>query len=504
MATKDDLEFIYEVQKEASLIGNAASLLQWDLETYMPKKGIEDRSEQLAILSKLVHEMIIDDKLWAALKRLMKSAVLKKLTPKDRLVVTRLHKGVEKSRKVPTKFVTDYTKFQAICGEKWKIAREKNKFAIFAPYLEKMIKFKKQKIKYINLPGHPYNTLLDSFEEGMTVKQLKPIFEKLKPELVRLLKDIKSTKQYKRQKKTLKGRFPEEGQQAISDWIYPQIIREKDISRIDKSTHPFTVSLGTQDTRFTTRFDDKDPLSSFTGTVHESGHALYDLNLPQKYAHTTLHDAPSFGLHESQSRFWENIMSRSESFANVLFTQFKKGFPTQMKGVKLKDFYHELNFVKPSLIRVEADEVPYCLHIILRFELELALIEGRLKVKDLPAEWNRQMKAMLGVTPKTDALGVLQDVHWSCGYFGYFPTYALGTIYASQLFAQMKKDIPGLERKFGKLQFVPIINWLKKHVHSKGDTIRADDIIKKTCGKGLDVDAYVSYLRTKYKKIYGF
>jgi carboxypeptidase Taq len=504
MTTNTDLKSIYSIQKELTLISRIESLLHWDMETYMPKKGVEYRSEQLATLSKIIHELLLDNNLWTILKRLTTPGVFKKLPKKDQIVVERFYKSVERSRKIPTEFVTKYTKLQALTAEKWKEARDKSKFAIFAPYLEKIIAFKKQEIKYVNLPGHPYNSLLDDYEEGMTVKQLKPIFEKLKPELIKLLRDIKSTKKYKNQKKVLRGKFPEAEQWDISNWIYSLIIPEKEISRLDKSTHPFTTSIGTRDVRLTTRFDETDPLSSFTPTAHEAGHALYELNLPKKYEYTTVRNGASFGLHESQSRFWENIVCRSEPFAKVLFSKFKKSFPKQMKGIKFNDFYHELNLVKPGLIRVDADEVTYCLHVILRFEIELALFEGKLTVKDLPKEWNKQMKNMLGVVPKTDTKGVLQDVHWSWGSFGYFPTYALGTMYTSQLFAQMKKDIRGLDGKFGKLQFKPIADWLEKHVHQYGDSMRADDIIKKACGKGLDVDTYVSYLRKKYSQIYGF
>jgi carboxypeptidase Taq len=501
MATKDDLKLIYDTQKETILLGSSCAALNWDVETYMPKKGIDFRSEQISLLDKKAHETVTQDKVWDALKRLNKPASLEKLSKKDQIVVKRFYKEVEKDRKIPTALVTELSKTIMIANNTWKKAKQNNDFKLFAPHLEKLLKLRLKQAKYIGLPGHIYNSRLDSFEEGMTVKQLKPIFEKLKPQLIKLLNDIKKTDTYKKQK-DLVWNFDAKKLEGVSRWIYDKLVLDKDRSRLDISTHPFTTSLGPDDVRITSRY--RNPLESFFIAVHESGHALYELNLPREYIYTTVFDAASFGLHESQSRFLENNIARSKPVVKQLFSQLKTSFPKTIKDMNVDDFYKQVNLVKPGLIRVEADEVTYCLHIILRFELELALFEGKLKVKDLAKEWNKRMEDYFGITPPTDTDGVLQDVHWSWGEFGYFPTYALGTIYAAQINDKIKKDIPDLDKKVAKLDFKALNAWSKKHIHKYGASMLADDIIKKSCGMGLDIDAYVKYLRTKYSQIYGF
>jgi len=277
----------------------------------------------------------------------------------------------------------------------------------------------------------------------------------------------------------------------------------KERSRLDVSTHPFTTSMGNNDVRITTNFEHENPLFSFLSTVHEGGHALYELGLPQgDFKDTVISDSPSLGLHESQSRFWENMIARNKHFWKYFYPIFQKTSLEQFKDVDFDTWYRRVNRIKPSLIRVEADELTYCLHVILRFELELNLIDGEIKVSELPGFWNEKMDEMLGVTPKNDKEGVLQDMHCSGGSFGYFPTYTIGTIYASQLFKQLSKEKPDITKEIEKGDFTIILAWLREHVHKYGCLMAADEIIENTCGEGLNSKVFIEYLKDKYYSLY--
>ncbi len=491
-----DLKLIEDFQREMTILGQVLSLLGWDQLTYMPKKAAESRSEQTSHLSQLIHKKATDDELYNALQRLKKS---KSLSKKEKLMVKKLLRGIEKSRKLPEGFVKEMSKVTTLSYMAWEKAREKNDFKIFQPHLEKVIELKRKECNYIKEPGHPYNSLLDSYEEGMTAEELKPIFKKLKEELKELISKIKNTETYKKQTQ-LSLEIPVEQQKELCYDVIKRIGLTEDRSRLDLSIHPFTQTAGINDIRLTTNFR-KNPLFSFESTIHESGHALYELNIPEKDAYNILGAAVSLGIHESQSRFWENMIGKSRPFWKFYFPKFKE---ISKLDINEEQLYNGINFVKPSLIRIESDEVTYCMHVILRFEIELRLIEGTIKVKDLPKIWNKKMEELLGVVPKNDVEGVLQDMHWSQGAVGYFPTYALGSIYASQLFEQLTKEKKGIEKQIEKGDFSEISKWLKLKVHQHGNTLLPEELIKKACNKGLDVDTYISYLNEKYSRIYGF
>jgi len=499
---KKELKLIYDIQKEISVLGSVLGLLDWDQKTYMPRFEAGDRSEEIVSIGKLIHEKLLSENLYSAVRNLHNPRVFRTLKRKDRIVVKRLYRDVLDSRKLPLDFVKELSKVTSLAVMAWQEAKEKDDFSIFAPWLEKTIKLKRKQCKYVNLPGHPYNSLLDDFEEGMTVEKLKPIFQKLKVELIELLNEIKKTKAYKTRENMLsKTVFPVSKQKKICKDIIKRMKLSPSKTRLDVSSHPFTLGLSLEDVRITTRYDEKN-IFSFFATVHESGHALYQLGLPSKFKYTVIAGPASIGLHESQSRFWENMIARNVWFWKFYFYVFKKTFKEDLRTVVLRDFYMWINRVKPSMIRVEADEVTYCLHIILRFELELALIEGKLKVKDLPKAWNKKMKEFFGIIPKNDGEGVLQDMHWGLGVFGYFPTYAIGTIYAAQLFDSLLKEKPSIKKKIEKGKFKPIVKWLRKNIHRYGKTLTAEEIVKKTCKKGLDPEEYVKYLRNKYLGMY--
>ncbi|MEK6881140.1 MAG: carboxypeptidase M32, partial [Nanoarchaeota archaeon] len=366
-------------------------------------------------------------------------------------------------------------------------------------HLEKIVELKKRESKYMGLEGHPYNGLLDSFEEGMTAEKLKNRFEVLKQGILTLLRKIESSKRYREQKLILmKREFSKEEQIELSKDVAKRIGLTEDRTQIDFSEHPFTNTIDLDDVRITTNVR-KDPMFCFGSTIHETGHALYELQFPEKHRFDVLADAPSLGMHESQSRFWENMIALNKPFWKYYFPVWNKKFHLRND---FPQWFREVNQVVPGMIRIESDEIHYCLHIILRFELELGLISGEIRVKDLPKVWNEKMKEFFGKTPETVKDGVLQDVHWAEGYFGYFPTYALGTIYAAQLYNSLKRDIPDIENDISRGNFSKVREWLKENIHKYGRKMFAEDIVKKTCGEGLNVNVFLNYLNEKYGEIY--
>jgi carboxypeptidase Taq len=347
-----------------------------------------------------------------------------------------------------------------------------------------------------------YNSLLDDYEEGMTVDVLRKEFTILRKQLGEVLQKITGSMGYEKQQ-TVKMTFEVSHQQQLCDILLTRLNLPLDRARLDVSTHPFTTTMGDDDVRFTTNYDHEGFLSSFFSTMHEAGHAIYELGiLKGEYKDTVISDAPSLGIHESQSRFWENMIARSKPFWTYFSPVFQKIAPDVCRGTSSETWYRSVNQVRPSLIRVEADELTYCLHVILRFELELDLLEEKITVAELPECWNQKITEFLGVTPKNDRDGVLQDMHWSGGEFGYFPTYAIGTIYASQLFRQFSNEHPTIHEEISQGDFAVVLSWLSEHVYQYGSLITADEIIKKTCGEGLNSKVFITYLKEKYYPLY--
>ncbi len=497
---KESLDFIYKEQKELSHFGGIAALLGWDQMTYMPPKASEGRADQLALLSRLVHERVTSETFYQHLKRLHDTQ--SSLSEKDRLVVKKLFQDVEKARKIPSSFVEKMAKTTSLAYAAWQEAREKNKFSLFRPHLENIIELQKEYCDYVKLPGHPYNSLLDDYEEGMTVDVLRREFTILRKQLVEVLQKITASTRYQKQS-LAEMTFDESHQKQLCEILLTRLNFPLDRARLDVSTHPFTTSMGDDDVRFTTNYERDGFLSSFFSTMHEAGHALYELGiLKGEYKDTVISDAPSLGMHESQSRFWENMIARSKPFWTYFTPVFQQIAPDVCKDMTSESWYQAVNQVRPSLIRVEADELTYCLHVILRFELELDLLDGKVTVAELPGCWNQKMTDFLEVTPKNDKEGVLQDMHWSGGEFGYFPTYAIGTIYASQLFKQFSKEHPAVQENLSHGDFSVISQWLSTHVYQYGSLLTADEIIKKTCGEGLNSKVFITYLKEKYYQLY--
>jgi carboxypeptidase Taq len=501
---EEEIKNVYCTQKEISIIGQTAALVDWDQKTYMPSEGIKDCSEKVSYLSKIAHEKMISKEFKDSIDYLLIPENLEKLNDKDKTVVKRLSKDVEKATKLPVEFVEELSRVAANAESVWGEAKKEKNFEKFRPHLERIVELKKEEAKLISLPGHPYNSLLNDFEEGMTVDKLQPTFEFLGKELTELLKKIVSTDIYKNQNEDLfkKRVFGQKSQEKLSHMLAKMMTLPEKQSRLDVSMHPFTTTIGNKDIRITTRYINN-PLESFGSTIHEGGHALYELGLPEEYANTVICNAPSYGIHESQSKFWE-LIGKHESFWKHFYPKFKDTFKRQLKDVSFDEWYRINNIVKPSYIRIEADELTYCMHIILRYEIEKGLIEGNIQVKDLPQVWNDRFEQMFGIRPRHDSEGCLQDTHWSGGAIGYFPSYALGTIYSAQLYNQLVKENPGITKEIEDGKLENVVSWLRDKVHKYGRTLTTEEIITKACGEGLNPEAWVKFLHDKYSKIYRF
>jgi carboxypeptidase Taq len=486
------LKFIYQAQKEITELSGIYALLDWDEKTNMPPKGIDDRAEQEALIYKLIFERMTSDEMCKALSKLKKQ----RLSRKQKIILKELDKQVKKLMRVPKKLAVQIAKEAVLASSKWQEARKQNNLQIFLPSLKKLVALKRKQARLINPKLTPYDALLDDFEEGMRSEKLDKIFGKLKKELIQLLEKIKKTKEYKSQKE-MRLATKQKDKEALAEDIIKKMMLTKESSRLDVSAHPFTLRISKSDVRITTRYTTV--FDGFFSAIHEGGHALYELGMPKEYKNTVIYDAPSTGLHESQSRMWENQIARSKNFWKGYAKSFSR---ITKKKLSWKDLYTAVNIIKPSFIRVDADEITYCLHVILRYEIEKNLINGKLKAEDADKEWNKKMKELLGITPKNDNQGMLQDVHWSCGLFGYFPTYALGTIYARQICSQAEKEIKSFSELVKKQDFAKIIGWLRKKIHTKGKTMTAEETVKKICGKGLDAEEFTDYLAKKYSEIY--
>ena len=488
------LDIIERYQKEIILLSRTSSLLDWDQQTYMPKKSAKSRAEQKSFLSKLIHEKITSEELFQAILNVKKEG----LSEREKAMMRKIDKEVKRAKQLPKEFVEELSRASSLGFSAWQEAKQKSDFGIFKDYLKKIVELKRKETKYIGLPGHPYNSLLEEYEEEMTAEKLKSIFEDLKNELIGLLKKIEATDTYKNQKKE-KYNFNEKSQLELSKELIKVMGFSEDVFRIDLSEHPFSIGFSPGDVRITTNIK-KGVTDNFSSTIHEAGHALYNLNMPEEEEFNFLYDSPSYGMHESQSRFWENMIGKGKAFQQYFFPKIQERFDIE----DFDKWYHNLNLIEPGKIRIESDEIHYCLHIILRFELELGLIEGSIEVEDLPKLWNKKMKEYFNVEIKNDSEGVLQDVHWSSGNFGYFPTYAIGTIYSSQLYKQLKKEIPNIEGDIFEGNFERISAWLKEKIHKHGARYVAEDLIKSVCEEGMNPRVFIEYLNKKYQKIYNF
>ncbi len=483
---------------EISHLSSALSLLTWDQETYMPENGIGARAEQIALLSGLLHDRLADKTLGKQLNKLIKKEA--DLTKNDYICITHWLSDYEKSIKLPRNYIEESCKAESMAHNAWVKARQASDFALFAPHLKKLIVLRKKYVDLIGYKKHPYDTLLDDYEPNMTEETLTPIISNLKDTLIPIIKKINQCPKDPIGQ-LLNQKFSIDGQKQLSAFIKPIIGLADHSSRLDEAAHPFSIGIGHQDNRITTRYQ-KIGLESLHSVLHECGHALYDANLPHKHFATPLADSTSLGIHESQSRFWENQIGRSLDFCYFILPHLKKYFSPQFKGITAKQLYRAFNHVVCTSNRVQSDEVTYNLHIAIRYELELALFENRLSVNKLPNAWNELTEKYLGFYPKNDNEGILQDMHWGSGAFGYFPTYTLGNLFAAQWYEQIQVDIPEINQhiRHGKLD--EILAWHRKHIHQHGRKYSSNQLSKRICKHELNANAFIHYIKNKYSNIY--
>jgi len=479
----------------------AVSLMQWDLRTGAPKKGMELRSEALGTLAAEAFRMATSTELETYLEELNRPEVQETLEDTNRVLVKKLKKDFDRSRKIPH---ARFEAFVVLCSQAesvWEEAKHSNNFELFRPYLEQIVAMNIEFVGYWGHAENKYDTLLNQYEPGLTVAQLDPIFSGLRDETVKLLKAIVDSG-VNPDVSFLTQTYDKELQHQLSRKVLEQMGYDFSAGRLDETVHPFETTINRYDVRVTTMYVANDIRSSLFSTIHEGGHALYEQGVSPELIGTPLCEGSSMGIHESQSRFWENMIGRSREFWEANYADLTTLFPTQLKGVSVDAFYRAVNKVEPSLIRIEADELTYNLHIMIRYEIEKGLINGTLAVKDLPAIWKQLMHDYLGVTPATDAEGVLQDVHWAGGDFGYFPTYALGNIYAAQFRHTLAQQMPDYMDQVHRGETAKIRLWLNDNIHHYGKLLSPGEIVRKVTGEDINSEYLVAYLRDKFTPLY--
>jgi len=489
--------------KEVAVMHSIGDVLYWDQEAYLPKNASDHRAEQLAQVSRLVHEWFTDPKVAESLSAIESSDMVADEESPAAVNVREWRRLYEREVRLPSEFVADFARATSRASQVWAEARRRSEFALFQPHLEEIVGLCRRKADYIGFETEAYDALLDGFEPYARCAEVEAVFSRLRPELVELVGKIKEAPR-RPDIGILKRPYDVAKQRIFAESVAAAMGYDFEAGRFDESTHPSCNELGPGDTRVLTRYYPEDLAEGITSGMHEAGHALYDMTRPNKeHWGTPMGETDSLAIHESQSRMWENMVGRSRQFWVHFFPLLKRLFHDAMADVELDDFYHAMNRVAPSYIRVEADEATYNLHIMLRFELERAIIKGDIDVADIPGEWNRRFTDYLGLEVDNDANGCLQDVHWAHGIFGYFPTYALGNLYAGQFWAQAKRDVPGLLDDFARGEFGRLFGWLRDKIHSQGSRYYPARLCEQVTGEPLSHRHLLDYLYEKYAEIYG-
>jgi carboxypeptidase Taq len=498
MAMTTDLYQKYRTAMErVADIRFATSVLQWDQETYLPPKGAAARGRQISTLTEMAHLAFTDENLGGLLQELLSKD---DLTGNERRNVEYTWEDYSKQQKYTPQLVRQLSDASNAAFHAWIEARKANSFATYLPDLDRMVQLKKQEADVLGYEHHPYNALLNEYEKGATVTLLDRTFDGLLPLLKDLLDRILAQPQV--DDHFLKQHFPAEKQWEWGMWLVGQLGYDLEAGRQDRSEHPFSISFGADDVRITTRIDEQDFSNMTWSTIHEVGHALYEQGLPRSAYGLPGGEACSYSIHESQSRLWENNVGRSRAFCHHFFPHIQKYFPGQLQSVNEEQFFKAINKVYPSLVRTEADEITYHFHVYIRYMLEKKLLEGNLATADIPEFWNAHYQKLLGVTVPDDRQGCLQDVHWSHGSFGYFPTYSLGSLYAAQFYAVACKALPKLEAQIQAGQVQGLLQWLRRNVHEKGRLQTSEELCTALSGEGLNTAHFMRYVLDKYGTIY--
>jgi carboxypeptidase Taq len=486
------------MRKLADLRASMA-LMQWDQETYLPKKGVGFRAQQVATLAEMAHEMATSKKLGALLESLSEAGGL---TDSERKNIVLTRQDYEKQKKYPATFVRKMSETISKSFNAWNDAKKESRFDLFEKELAGLVELKKEETEILGYVGHPYDALMDEFEKGCTVSLIDKLFGNILPKLRLILDQIEQ--KYQPEDAFLFKFFDSKKQWDFGKEIIAELGFDFESGRQDISSHPFSTSLNTHDVRITTRIDEHDFSSMLFSCIHETGHALYEQGLPESEYGLPSGEYASLGIHESQSRLWENHVGRSRSFWKIHYPKVSRIFPEAFSGISEENFYRAINKVKPSLIRTESDELTYHFHVMIRYEIEKKLISGAIKTEDIPACWNELYKKWLGIDVPDDRRGCLQDVHWSHGSFGYFPTYSLGSYYAAQFFAAATAADGQLARSLEKGDTSGLLLWLRQRVHASGRTFNSEEISKIATEETLNPKFFLDYTLDKYGKIYEF
>ena len=493
----DAYEALLDRVQRWNAVGSASGVLGWDQQVMMPEGGTPARSKQLSALSSVHHDMVTADETGELLDELDDAD----LTDEQAAVVREVRREYERADAVPVELVEEISETGSEALQAWEEAKAEDEFETFAPYLQKHVELKREYAEHIDPDRDPYEVLFEEFEPCLSMERAESILAELREALVPMIEDIRES-DVELAVDTFEGTFPEDEQEALSRDALELVGYDFDRGRLDVSSHPFTS--GNQfDCRVTTRFDETDPLGAVGSTVHEFGHAQYNLGLPQEHFGTPLGTSRDLSVHESQSRLWENHVGRSEAFWQEFLPVFQEHFP-QTEEATVRDAYEAFNQVyEDNLIRVEADELTYHLHIVIRFEIERDLVRGDLDVEDVPGVWNDKYEEYLGIRPDTDSEGCLQDIHWSHGNFGYFPTYSLGSVMAAQLFEAAEAEIDDLDAKIAEGEFDDLHDWLGENVHRHGSRYETNELVKRATGEDFSADAFLDYVDEKYGELYG-
>ncbi len=497
----DTFSQLKEKLLELKYLKSTLGVLHWDQNVNMPEKGAGARASKISYLSGLVHEKFLSPEIEKLLMALKVELEVGRLNREREVVIREVLREFERDKKLPTEFVKEFAQVTAEAFSVWVRAKKESNFKIFLPHLKKIVELVRKEAELVGYNQSPYDALLDVYEPYTSTEEMEMIFAELKSFLVPFLQKIQNAPK-EVTPGIIRGTFPIQKQMEFSKRVAEKMGYDFSAGRLDVSPHPFTTEFHPYDVRITTRFEEPDLMPALMATIHEAGHALYEQGIPAENFGTPLGESVSLGIHESQSRVWENIVGRGKAFWQYFYPILQSEFPEPFSKIAFEDFYRALNYVKPSLIRVEADEVTYNLHIILRFEIEKGLVEGNVAVEDLPEIWSAKMKEYLGVEVPGDAQGVLQDIHWSGGSIGYFPTYTLGNLYSAQFYEAAKRDVLNLEEELSRGEFSHFREWLRKNIHIHGKFYRAQDLVQNVTGEPLKPQYFVDYLTKKYSELY--
>lgn len=488
--------------RETALLTSIRGLLEWDERTKMPPAAGAYRAEQLAYLAGEIHRRQTASQVGEWLAELADSPLAADAHSDAGTVIRELHRQYQKKTRLPQSLVEELSHTATLGEQAWVEARKADSFAAFQPHLARMLELKRQEAAALGYAASPYDALLDDYEPHATTAAVAKVLAELRDALTPLVQEIVDSGR-RPDAAVMRGDFPVSAQETFGQKISAAIGFDYKAGRLDTTAHPFCGGAGPGDVRLTTRYNPADFADGFFSILHEAGHGMYEQGLPREHFGLPTGDAVSLGIHESQSRMWENQVGRSRAFWDHVLPRAQAAFPGALRDATVAEVYAAINDVQPSLIRVDADEVTYNLHILIRFELELAMIEGDLQAADLPGAWRQKYQTYLGITPPNDADGALQDVHWSAGLFGYFPTYSLGNLYSAQFFEAARRDLGDQDAAFRSGEFAPLLQWLRQAIHQHGQRYTANELVQRVTGKPLAHDAWIAQMRAKYGELYG-